>query len=193
MALSNDYLAGLLDGQFGVAFRKDTIKAILSNTDDRISGVVRTMFSPTKETVVKTPKKTTCVMEFVGEDARKVLEFVKNNCPVRQGLAEAALGYLDGTTPQDTVLEKAKVYGVPDEVSDEWIGGFFDAKGEVSSRKAVRVITTKGYPDGILESIRKTTGGKIKKCRLVFDTKAAIKNFVDVCGDHVRVRRELVA
>lgn len=192
-----EYMAGLLDGQLSVTFKKyGILRAVLANSDDRISSVVRDMFIPTRETIVKTPKKTACVMEFVGADAVPLLEFVRDKCAVRGCVAKLALDYLGENNSEEAKAAIREAIGaaqadVPEEVSCAWIGGFFDAKGEVTcadKRRAVRVVTSRKDPEGILEAIRKTAGGKVKKSRLVFDTKNAIRGFVEACGDHVRVR-----
>lgn len=196
-----DYLAGLLDGQFGVTLRKDLLRVFLANTDDRISAVVRETFLPTKETIVKTVKKTTCVMDFVGDEAKQVLKFMKRHSKTHSALAACALGYLSGEVDRETLeAAAAKPANVPGEITDAWMAGFFDAKGAVDlpskeskKRGAVRVITSKAYPDDILEIMKTSTGsGKVKKARLVFDTKAAMTAFVDHCGGHIKVKDELL-
>ena len=77
--MEQQYIAGLLDAQLAVSVckrggKEQVLKVTLANADERVGPVVRAVFPPTREVMVKTPKKTTCTLMYFDADARKVLE-----------------------------------------------------------------------------------------------------------------------
>lgn len=196
---SDEYLAGLIDAQLVILpMRKNVLRVGLQNKDSRISREITQRFPCTKETIIRDPKKETCCMLYVGDAARDILEFARDKCIAKSDMAKAALDCLDGKTTD--IPEPTDVPEDCPDVDVQWVSGFFDAKCDMDldteTKKArVKLVVPKTQA-ALIAKIQKTAGGKVKKgspCRLVFDSKTAIRGFLEACGDHIRVKAEEVS
>ena len=203
--LDDEYYAGLIDAQLGVAFRMKTqLRVTLTSADTRVTDEILAKFSPTKITTTHFPgKKTVCVVVFDKDDARHLLEFAAEKCIFKKDLAAAALNYMDDNATIEQVVEVAgREKTEPDDVSVPWVSGFFDVRGTVvkpqsatDEKKRVRGSVKLVLPKServLIPALQRVTCGRIKKSspsRIVFETKDTIRKFLDVVGGHVRIKR----
>lgn len=160
-------------------------------------------FRPTRVTIVKRPdKKDSCTVLFVGEDAKGLLEFATKHCVIKKGVAEKTLAYMSEQATADDVLDAPLISEVED-VSLDWASGFFDVRGVVVTpqaatedskkrRGSVKLVLPKSEKF-VIPALQKVLNGKVKKsspCRLVYESKDAIKTFVDTVHDRVRAKKD---
>lgn len=203
-APSTEYYAGLIDAQLNVTLAKNAaVRVTLTSHDARVAEELSGEFRPTRVTVVKRPdKKDLCTVLFVGEDARAILDFAAKHCVLKKVLAENTLAYLAEKATADDVLGAPAVSELED-VSLDWASGFFDVRGIVVTpqpatedskkrRGSVKLVLPKSEKF-VIPALQKVLHGKVKKsspCRLVFESKEAIKTFVDTVQEHVRAKKE---
>lgn len=202
----NEYYAGLIDAQLFVGFRmkEKILRTTLDSKDPRVAKEVADRFQPTKLTTIHHPGKNedVCILTYDRESAREILTFATEHCVLKKDLAKAALGYLDGTVSVDDVMalvnkdttETATEFSVP------WVSGYFDVRGTVTKpaikgdkriRGAIKLVLPKSEKV-LIEALQRVVAGRVKKsspCRLVYESKETIRNFVDVVGPHVRAKR----
>ena len=199
-----EYYAGLIDAQLTVAFAKTTSEArvTLASNDPRVAEELTAKFRPNRVTIIKRPdKKDLCTALFVGDNARTLLEFAAEHCLLKKDLALKALACIDDKASVEDVKEVPLVEEL-DAVSLDWASGFFDVRGIVTApqdatddtkkrRGSVKVVLPKSEKF-VLPALQKVLSGKVKKsspCRLVYESKDAIRSFVDTVGDHVRAKK----
>lgn len=206
------YFAGLIDAQLSVSISKNateqkvrmsSTRVTLSCNDPRVAEELAAKFRPTRVTIIKRPdKKDVCTALFTGEQAKVVLEFAAEHCIIKKELAAKALQYMEDETVSAEVVKNVEMTEVED-VSLDWASGFFDVRGIVvppvaatedtkKRRGSVKLVLPK-TEKYILPALQKVLSGKVKKsspCRLVYESKDAIKSFVDIVGDHVRAKKE---
>ncbi len=137
-----EYYAGLLDAQLSVSVTRGKgepgVRVQLVCDDERVFGEARNLAVPARETIVRRPgKRDSCVALLAGDAARDVLEFAAEHCVVKRALAAAAKEYLAEPTSERLAavqaLIPAGVPAPPDEVSVQWVSGFFDVRGTVDA------------------------------------------------------------
>jgi len=201
---TTDYYAGLIDAQLTVAFAKNTSEArvTLASNDPRVAEELTAKFRPNRVTIIKRPdKKDLCTALFVGDNAKALLEFAAEHCVLKKDLAAKALACIDDKASVEDVKEVPLVEELED-VSLDWASGFFDVRGIVTApqdatddtkkrRGSVKVVLPKSEKF-VLPALQKVLSGKVKKsspCRLVYESRDAIKSFVDIIGEHVRAKK----
>ena len=199
MTSSPEYYAGLLDMQLGVTFRANKhVRALLTSTDARVVDQITAKFAPTKITTVRRPgKKESCVVLFVHEDARPLLEFAAEHCLCRKHIAQAGLKFLDGALDVAGVqAAMAAAIEAPATAPIAWIAGVFDMRGSVSfppeGKRAIKLAFPKSERALLAAILVQLPHGRVKKsspCRLVFESKESIRGFLAVLGGHVRSKR----
>jgi len=201
-----DYYAGLIDAQLAVGFAKNAIanatRVTLSSNDPRVAEELTAKFCPNRVTIIKRPdKKDLCTALFVGDNAKDLLEFAAEHCVLKKDLAKKALEFMASNATVEEVKDVPMMSEL-DDVSLDWASGFFDVRGIVTTplaatdetkkrRGSVKLVLPKSEKF-VLPALQKVLSGKVKKsspCRLVYETKDAIKDFVDIVGDHVRAKK----
>lgn len=197
------YFAGLIDAQLTVGPGKNaSTRVTLTCNDPRVAEELAAEFRPTRVTIIKRPdKKDLCTALFTNAQARVLLEFAAEHCIIKKDLAAKALEYMAENATAEDVKNVAPIETL-DDVSLEWASGFFDVRGIVVPPVAATEDTKKrrgsvklALPKAekyILPALQKVLNGKVKKsspCRLVYESKDAIKSFVDTVGDHVRAKK----
>lgn len=200
MVNAHEYYAGLLDMQLTVAFRANKhIRVLLTSNESRVVDQVTAKFRPTKITTVRrlSPGRESCVIQFVEDDARPLLEFAAEHCLCRGALARAALAFLNGSSGVDDVIKaSSQDITVPDTVPVEWVAGVFDVRGIVSTppetKRGIKIAFPKHErallaPIGICLPM-----GRVKKtspCRLVFESRESIRAFLAAMDPFVEAKR----
>jgi hypothetical protein len=201
------YYAGLIDAQMTVGFfaknaSKENIRVTLASNDARVAEELAAKFSPNRVTIIKRPdKKDLCTALFVGDNAKSVLEFAAEHCVLKKDLAAKAIEFMNSQATVDEVKD-VPMNSEVDDVSLDWASGFFDVRGIVTTpmpatdetkkrRGSVKLVLPKSEKF-VLPALQKVLHGKVKKsspCRLVYESKDAIKTFVETVGDHVRAKK----
>lgn len=211
---SNRYYAGLIDAQLTVTAGKESaIRVTLTSHDARVGEELIAQFSPVRVTIVKRPgKKDVCTALFTGDCATELLRFAAEHCVLKKDVAVKALQVIEGTATFDDLRNVPTVEEIQD-VDLDWASGFFDVRGVVvqpqvadendtadesekptkpaKRRGSVKVVLPKNEKF-ILPALQKVLSGKVKKsspCRLVYESKDAIKTFVETVGHHIRVKK----
>lgn len=201
---TSEYFAGLIDAQLTVSLAKNaSTRVTLTCNDPRVAEELAAEFRPTRVTIIKRPdKKDLCTALFTGDQAKPILEFASKHCVIKKDLAAKALEYMAENATAEDVKNVAPVETLED-VSLDWASGFFDVRGIVvpsmaatddtkKRRASVKLVLPKAEKF-ILPALQKVLSGKVKKsspCRLVYESKDAIKSFVDIVGDHVRAKKD---
>ncbi len=204
-----DYYAGLVDAQMNVSFAKSSatsngVRVTLTSNDPRVAEELTAKFRPNRVTIVKRPdKKDMCTALFLGEDATALLEFASEHCVMKRDLAKKTLEFMkDNATTVDVKNAGMLTDDITDDVSLDYAAGFFDVRGIVTApqpateeskkkRGSVKLVLPKAEKV-IMLALQKVLNGKVKKsspCRLVYESKDAIKDFVQTVGDHVRAKK----
>ena len=199
-----EYFAGLIDAQLTVGLAKNaSTRVTLTCNDPRVAEELAAEFRPTRVTIIKRPdKKDLCTALFTGDQAKTLLEFASKHCVIKKDLASKALEYMAENATAEDVKNVAPVETL-DDVSLDWASGFFDVRGIVvpsvaatddtkKRRASVKLVLPKAEKF-ILPALQKVLNGKVKKsspCRLVYESKDAIKTFVDTVGNHVRAKKD---
>lgn len=144
-----EYYAGLLDAQLAVNVTRGkgepSVRVQLVCDDERVFGEMRNLVVPARETIVRRPsKRDSCVALLTGGQARTALEFAARHCVVKRELAAAALAYLDASSPEASAAALAAVQallpaatgGLPEDVTVDWVSGFFDVRGSIDAPDA---------------------------------------------------------
>lgn len=204
---STEYYAGLIDAQLSVTLAKnDAVRVTLTSHDARVAEELTAKFLPTRVTIIKRPdKKDLCTALFTAESAQSLLAFAAEHCILKKELAATTLKFMQEAASAQDVRDVAVADSL-DDVSLDWASGFFDVRGIVvpprpateDTKKrpgSVKLVLPKSEKF-IMPVLQKVLHGKVKKsspCRLVYDSKDAIKNFVETVGDHVRAKKEDLA
>lgn len=96
----------------------------------------------------------------------------------------------DDDTPQDS--NKSAAAAEETETDD---GGKKKRRRVTKRRGAIKIVLPKSEKY-VIPMIQKVVGGKVKRsspCRIVFDSKDHLAKFIEVLGDHVRVKRSDLA
>ena len=200
---TTEYYAGLIDAQLAVGLTKNaSARVTLTSNDPRVAEQLAAKFRPTRVTIVKRPdKKDLCSALFTADNAKALLEFTAEHCVLKKDLAAKALQFMADNATAEEVRDVQPVETL-DDVSLDWASGFFDVRGVVvpsvpatdstkKRRASVKLVLPKAEKF-ILPALQKVLSGKVKKsspCRLVYETKDAIKTFVETVGDHVRAKK----
>ena len=201
---SDEYYAGLIDAQLSVGIAKNnSVRVSLVSNDPRVAEELAAKFRPARVTIVKRPdKKDVCTALFAGDAATGLLEFAAQHCVLKADLARTALAFRADKASADDVKNVAPAESLED-VSLDWASGFFDVRGVVvqpqrateetkARRGAVRLVLPKAEKF-VIPALQKVLNGKIKKsspCRLVYENKHDIREFVTTIGDHVRAKKD---
>lgn len=201
---TTEYYAGLIDAQLSVSLAKNaSTRVTLASNDPRVAEQLAAKFRPTRVTIVKRPdKKDLCTALFQGDAAKDLLTFASEHCVLKKDLAKKALEYTESNATAEDVKDVPAVSEIND-VSLEWASGFFDVRGIIVTpmaatddtkkrRGSVKLVLPKNEKF-VLPALQKVLNGKVKKsspCRLVYESKDAIRSFVDTIGDHVRAKKD---
>jgi len=197
------YFAGLIDAQLSITTTKNnTARATLVSQDPRIAEQISIKFRPTRITIIKRPSKPDqCTILFTGDNMMSLLRFAAEHCVMKRDLAKTTLEYM---TNEATEMDIKNVALNTDlDIDLDWAGGYFDVRGMITQdvpatentkkkRGAVKVVFPK-HERFAIPALQRVMQGRVKKnspCRLVYESKDAIKEFMSTVDGHIWTKKQ---
>jgi hypothetical protein len=197
------YFAGLIDAQLAVSTTKNnSARATLVSQDPRIAEQISIKFRPTRITIIKRPSKPDqCTILFTGDNMMSLLKFAVEHCVMKRDLAKKTLDFMDNkATTVD--IKSVDMNTDMSPIDLDWAGGYFDVRGSVTQhvpategtkrkRGSVKMVFPK-HERFAIPALQRVVQGRVKKnspCRLVFETKDAIKEFLNTVDGHVWAKK----